>query len=123
MSWQSSKQPTTADATTKAEYIAASDAAKQAIWLKKFITDLGIVYTISDPIPLLCDNNYAIAQTKEPRSHKKSKHILRCFHLIREIVARGDVVVERVPLINNVAYPLANPLAQEFFSIIAQLWA
>ena len=88
MSWKSSKQPTTADSTTEAEYIAASDAAKEAVWLKKFITDLSTVPTISDPIPLLCDNNGAIAQAKDPRSHQKSKHIQRRFHLIREIVAR-----------------------------------
>ena len=103
VSWKSSKQPTTADSTIEAEYIAASDATKEAVWLKKFITDLGVIPTISDPIPLLCDNNDAIAQAKEPRSHHKSKHILRCFHLIRDIIARGDVVVERVSSIDNVA--------------------
>ena len=115
MSWKSSKQPTTADLTTKAEYIASSDAAKEAVWLKKFITNLGIVPTISDPIPLLCDKNGAIAQAKDPSSHQKSMHILRHFHLIREIVARRDVVVERVPSIDNVADPLTKPLAQEVF--------
>ena len=111
MSWKSSKQPTTADSMIEAEYIVASDAAKEAVWLKKFITDLGVIPTI----PLLCDNNGAIAQAKEPRSHQKSKHILRRFHLIREIVARGDVVVERVPSNDNAANPLTKPLAQEVF--------
>ena len=101
MSWKSSKQPTIAYSMTKAEYIAASDAAKEAVWLKKFITDLGVVPMISDPIPLLCDNNGGIAQEKEPRSHQKFTHILRHFHLITEIVARGDVVVERVPSIDD----------------------
>ena len=115
MSWKSSKQPTTADSMIEAKYIAASDATKEAVWLKKFITDIGVVPTISDPIPLLCDNNGAIAQEKEPRSHQKSKHMLRCFHLIREIVARGDVVVERVPSTDYVADPLTKPLAQEVF--------
>ena len=95
MSWKSSKQPTTTNSTTEAEYITASDDTKEAVWLKKFITDLGVVPTISDLIPLLCDNNGAIPQAKEPRSHQKSKHILMRFHLIREIVARGDVVVEK----------------------------
>ena len=46
VSWKSSEQPTTADSTIEAEYIAASDAAKEAIWLKKFITDLGVIPTI-----------------------------------------------------------------------------
>ena len=59
--------------------------------MNKFIIDLCIILTILDPIPLLCDNSSAIAQAKEPMSHKKSKHILRCFHLIRELVAKGDV--------------------------------
>ena len=64
MSWKSSKQPTTADSTIEAEYIATSDATKETVWLKKFITDLGVVPTISDPFPLLCDNNGTIAQRK-----------------------------------------------------------
>ena len=83
--------------------------------MKKFITNLGVVPTISDPIPLLCDNSGAIAQVKELRSHQKSKHILRLFHLIREIIARGDVVVERVPSTDNVTDPLTMPLAQQVF--------
>ena len=62
---------------------------------------------------MLCDNNGAIAQVKEPRFHQKLKHILRRFHLIREIIARGDVVMERVPLTDNVADPQTKPLAQE----------
>ena len=64
MSWKSFKKPTTADSTTEAEYIAASDATKEAVWLKKFVTNLGICPTISDPISLLCDNNGTIAQGK-----------------------------------------------------------
>ena len=66
--WKSSKQETTADSTTEAEYIAASDAAKEAVWIKKFITKLGVVSSSTNPISLLCDNNGAIAQAKEPRS-------------------------------------------------------
>ena len=38
VSWKSSKQETTADSTIKVEYITASDAAKEAVWIKKFIT-------------------------------------------------------------------------------------
>ena len=58
---------------------------------------------------------YQIPQAKEPRSHQKSKHILRRFHLIKDIVARGDVVVERFPSTDNVVHPLTKPLAQEVF--------
>ncbi|KAK8593022.1 hypothetical protein V6N12_045111 [Hibiscus sabdariffa] len=82
VSWKSSKQDTVADSTTEAKYIVASEAAKEAIWIKKFISELGVVPSISDAIELYCDNNGAIAQAKEPRSHQRSKHILRRFHLI-----------------------------------------
>ena len=45
VSWRSSKQSTVADFTTEAEYIAASDAAKEAVWMK-FLSRLGIVPSI-----------------------------------------------------------------------------
>ncbi len=50
-------------------YTTASDAAKEAIWIKKFTIELGVVPSIADPIELYCDNNGAIAQAKEPLSH------------------------------------------------------
>ncbi|XP_071920682.1 secreted RxLR effector protein 161-like [Coffea arabica] len=108
--WKSSKQDTTADSTTEAEYIAAAEAAKEAVWIKKFVTELGVVPTIVDPVTLYCDNNGAIAQAKEPRSHQRSIHVLRRFHLIREIVARNDVKIERVSTEDNIADPLTKVL-------------
>ena len=115
VSWKSSKQQTVADSTTEAEYIAASEAAKEAVWMKKFITELGVVPGIEDPIPLLCDNNGAIAQAKEPRSHQKSKHILRRFHLIREIIERGEIMIQKVDTKDNIADPFTKALSQKLF--------
>ena len=68
VSWKSSKQDTVVDSTTEAEYITASEATKEAVWIRKFITELGVVPSIANPIELYCDNNGAIAQAKEPRS-------------------------------------------------------
>ncbi|KAK8943207.1 hypothetical protein KSP39_PZI008734 [Platanthera zijinensis] len=112
VSWKSSKQEIVADSTTEAEYIAAANAAKEAVWIRKFIGELDVVPSIVGPVVLYCDNNGAIAQSKEPRSHQRSKHILRRFHLIREIVERGDVNICRVPTEENIADPLTKPLAQ-----------
>ncbi len=64
-----SKQETVADSTTEAEYITASNAAKEAVWIKKFVTELGVVPSIADPVDLYCDNNGVIAQAEKPRSH------------------------------------------------------
>ncbi|GMJ03847.1 cysteine-rich RLK (RECEPTOR-like protein kinase) 8 [Hibiscus trionum] len=113
VSWKSSKQDTIADSTTEAEYITASEAAKGAVWIKKFVTELGVVPSILDVIELRCDNNGAIAQEKEPRSHQRSKHILRCFHLIREIIDRGDVEICKVHTDDNIADPLTKALAHQ----------
>ena len=59
-----------------------------------------------------CDNNGVIAQVKEPRSYQLSKHILRRFHLISEIIERGDVKICRVHTDENVVDPLPKPLLQ-----------
>ena len=112
VSWKSSKKDIVANSTTEAAYIAASDVAKEAVWIKKFITELGVVPSITNPIDLYCDNNGTIAQAKVPRSHQRSKHILRRFHLIREIIDRGDVKICKVPTNDNIADPLTKALAQ-----------
>ncbi|KAL0457575.1 UNVERIFIED_CONTAM: Retrovirus-related Pol polyprotein from transposon TNT 1-94 [Sesamum latifolium] len=85
VAWKSSKQATTADSTTEAEYIAASEAAKEAVWMKNYIQELGVVPRIAEPVVIFCDNNGAIAQAKELRSHHRFKHILRRYHLLREM--------------------------------------
>ena len=48
------------------------------------------------PITLFCDNSGAVAQSKDPRNHKKGKHIERKYHIIQDIVAWGDVVVAKI---------------------------
>lgn len=112
VSWKSSKQETVADSTTEAEYIAASEAAKEAVWIRKFVSELGIVPSATSPVDLYCDNSGAIAQAKEPRAHQKSKHILRRYHLIREIIDRGDVKICKVHMDLNIADPLTKALSQ-----------
>ena len=110
MSWKSSKQSITADSTIKAEYIAASDAAKETIWIWKFVSELGVVPSIESVVPLFCDNNGAIALAKETRSHQKSKHIERRYYIIRELVKNGDLLMQKVASTDNIADPLTKVL-------------
>ncbi|KAL4272637.1 hypothetical protein GQ457_13G013470 [Hibiscus cannabinus] len=93
--------------------IKARKATKEVVWIKKFISELGVVPSISDVVELYCDNNGAIAQAKEPKSHQRSKHIIRRFHLIREIIDRGDVEICKVHTDGNIVDPLTKPLAQQ----------
>jgi hypothetical protein len=97
---------------TEAENIAASEAAKDAIWIKNFVSELGVVPTASSPMDLYCDNSGAITQAKEPRAHKMANHVLRRYHLIRKIIGRGDVKVCKVHMDHNIAGLLTKPLLQ-----------
>jgi hypothetical protein len=112
VSRKSSKQDTVADWTTEAEYIVASEATKEAIWIKNFVSKLGVVPSASRPMDLYYDNGGAIAQAKESRAHKRAKHVLRHYHLICEIIGRGDVKICKVHMDHNVVDPLTKPLPQ-----------
>ena len=75
ISWRSVKQSSIADSTMNTEYIAALEATKEAVWLKNFLMDLGVVPSMKSAITFYCNNSGAIANLKEPRSHKREKHI------------------------------------------------
>ncbi|KAL0322429.1 UNVERIFIED_CONTAM: Retrovirus-related Pol polyprotein from transposon TNT 1-94 [Sesamum angustifolium] len=109
VAWKSSKQATTTNSTMEAEYIAASEAVKEAIWMKNYIQELGVVPSTVEPVVIFYDNNEVIAQAKEPRFHHRSKHILRLYHLLREMVSRGDVKISST---KNTADPLTKPISQ-----------
>ena len=113
VSWRSGKQATVAQSTIESEYIAASEAADEAVWLRKFVIGLGVVPSMQDPVVIYCDNMGAIANAKEPRSHSTAKHILPRYHVIREYVKRGDVKICKVHMDLNVADPLTKPLPRD----------
>ena len=113
--WRSVKHSSIADSTMEAEYIAACEAAKEAVWLKKFFIDLEVVPNMDKSIVLYCDNSGAMANSKEPRSHKRGKHIERNYHLIREIVHRGDVAVMKIASQDNLVDPFTKTLPAKSF--------
>ncbi|KAM2485886.1 hypothetical protein ACFX1W_038022 [Malus domestica] len=111
VSWKSKKQSVIADSTTEAEYVAAAEAGKEAFWMKKFITELGVVPTITSLVTLYCDNSGAIAQAKEPRAYQKNKHFDRRFNIIRRYAVEGKVNILKVASADNVADPLTKPMS------------
>ncbi|KAA0054281.1 gag/pol protein [Cucumis melo var. makuwa] len=113
--WRSIKQSYIVDSTMEAEYVAACKAAKEAVWLKKFLTYLEVVLNMHMPITIYCDNSGAIANSREPRSHKRGKHIERRYHLIREIIHRGDVTVTKISSEQNMVDPFTKALTAKVF--------
>ncbi|GKE17046.1 putative retrotransposon protein [Tanacetum coccineum] len=63
--WKSSKQSTTTMSSMEAEYIAAAEAAIEAIWIRKFIPGLGVIPSINKPMDMYCDNTGAITISDE----------------------------------------------------------
>ena len=94
MSWRSKKQETVARSTTEAEYMAMSDGAQEAVWLRRLLVELGVMK--EEPVQLLVDNESAIALAHNPVLHGRSKHIDVHWHFVREAVSGGVVVVQSV---------------------------
>ncbi|KAA0067816.1 gag/pol protein [Cucumis melo var. makuwa] len=61
------------------------------------------------------DYMWAVSNSKEPRSHKRGKHIERKYHLIREIVQRGDVIVTKIASKHNIVDPFTKTLTAKVF--------
>jgi len=73
VSWSSKKQAIVALSTTEAEYISATHAAKEALWLHTFLAE--IARPLNHPTTLFCNNQSAIAITKDDKYHVRTKHI------------------------------------------------
>ncbi|MCO5579792.1 hypothetical protein L7F22_033654 [Adiantum nelumboides] len=81
ISWRSRLQDCITQSTTEAEYVAANDACKKAIWLGRLVANLGIKVDMPE---LYCESQSAIQLAKNPVFHSKTKHIDVKYHFIRD---------------------------------------
>ncbi|GJW86088.1 hypothetical protein Tco_0159233 [Tanacetum coccineum] len=109
--WKNGKQSIFATSSIEAEYIVASDASKESVWVRKFISGLGIVLTIEEPINMYCDNNGAIVIANESRITKGARHFRAKVHYLREVIEFGDIKLEKVHTDDNLADPFTKALA------------
>ena len=103
------------DFTMEAKYVAASKAVKEIVWLRNVLRDLKVIPDLEQPMVVYCDNSGAVANNKEPRIHQRGKHIDRKFHLIRDIVERGDVTVCKIKSEDNLSDPFTKTLSSRVF--------
>jgi hypothetical protein len=87
ITWRSKKQTTIALSSTEAEYVAISEAAREACWLRNLYDELG--FTQEDPTLIQGDNDGSIAIAKNPQFHKRTKHIAIRWHWVRDLVRDG----------------------------------
>lgn len=119
ISWTSQKQRCVALSSCEAEFMAATMAACQAIWLKKLLSQITKVDI--DPVTLYIDNKSALELAKNPVFHGRSKHIDVRYHFIRECVENGDILVKYVRTEEQCADSLTKALTSVKFEAMRNL--
>nr|GEX98260.1 retrovirus-related Pol polyprotein from transposon TNT 1-94 [Tanacetum cinerariifolium] len=95
---------------TEAEYIAASEAAIEAVWIRKFISGLGIVPIINEPIKMFWDISAVLHFANELGVQRGARHYHRRYHYLRESIALGDIRFLKVDTDDNLADPFTKGL-------------
>ena len=94
ITWCSRRQQTVASSTVEAEYIATAEAAREGIWLRNLLKELGFKQV--GPTTLHVDNQGAMRLATNPSTHQRTKHIDIKHHLIRELIEGGTIELRYV---------------------------
>lgn len=108
ISWSSKKQPTVALSSMEAKYMAESQAARHAIWLRTLFTELQLPY--SEPTTINADNQSAIDYSSNSGHHSRSKHIDIQHHFIREKIISNEIKIQYCASEDNFADFLTKAL-------------
>ena len=112
VSWSSKKQNCVSLSSTEAEYVAAGSCCAQLLWMRQTLKEYGF---ICDKVPLWCDNESAIKISLNPVQHFKTKHIEIRYHFIRDHIRRGEIELNYVNTLDNLADIFTKPLDEARF--------
>jgi hypothetical protein len=123
INWLSRTQRVVATSSTESEYIAQAVNAKTTQWLVQVLRDLNCSEFIgSKGVRMLADNQGAIALTKNPYLHERSRHIDIKYHYVRDLVEQGKLRIKYIPTTKMVADGFTKPLERTAFNrFIVQL--
>jgi hypothetical protein len=113
ISWMRKRQVVVALSTTEVEYMAATHAIKEAVWLQRLCSGIGFV---QKAVRLDFDSHGAIFMAKNHAYHSKTKHIDIQYHFVRDMVEENKVLLEKVDTLKNVVDSLAKSVSTERFS-------
>jgi hypothetical protein len=108
VSWNLKQQELVVLSTTEGEYVAATHASKEALWLRSFTSEV-FGFALA-PTTLFSDNKSAIALSKDHQYHARTKHIDIRYHFIRWIIENGSICLIFCPTEDMVADTLTKPL-------------
>ena len=106
--WSSKKQKIITLSTAKSEYVATTHAAKEAIWLCRFIGE--VFQPLTNPIPLYSDSQAAIALTRNGSYYAHTQHIDIRYHFIQFVINNGTINLIYCPTNDMVADTLTKAL-------------
>lgn len=115
VTWASRKQSTVALSTTESEYMAASEAAKEILWLRQLLIDIREPQLV---VTLCIDNQSAIKLIHNPIYHRRTKHIDIKYNFIREKVEQNIISIRYVESSNQFADFLTKALPSGKFNYI-----
>jgi hypothetical protein len=110
VSWQSVKQQVVALSSCEVEYIAASTALTQVIWLVRLLSDL--LGRDTGAVELRVDSKFALTLAKNPVFHERSKHIRVKHHFIRGCLEEGSIKAGYINTKDQLADFLIKPLVR-----------
>ena len=113
VTWTCQRQKSVAVSTTAAEYVSASLATREAVWLRKLLNDLG--HQTADALVLYVDNQNAIRLIKNPEFHKRTKHIDTQYHFVRDQYEANVIDVKYIPSENQKADIFTKALPRDRF--------
>ena len=90
--------------------MAACAATQEAIWLRMVLLELGC--TIDKPVILLEDNQSCIHLAHNPKDHRRSKHIDRQYHYVRDQILAGTISLDKINTLLNCADIFTKPLGK-----------
>jgi hypothetical protein len=114
VSWTSRTQKSTALSSCEAEFMALSEAMREALWLRQLLIEVGIGFI--QPITIRVDNQSAIKLAENPVQHQRSKHIDIRYMRIQEEIKNGNIKVLYVPTGDNIADLLTKSATYVQFS-------
>lgn len=92
VTWASQRQKLVTLSTTKAEYVAMSITSREAVWLRRLLSD--VECPCETAATIFVDNQSSIRLVKNPEFHKRTKHIDVRFHFVREKVQANELKIE-----------------------------
>ncbi|KAK8934286.1 hypothetical protein KSP39_PZI015019 [Platanthera zijinensis] len=111
--WRSTLQATVALSTTEAEYMALTEAMKEAIWMQGLLDDLGVE---QEHLTVHCDSQSAIFLATNPVHHARTKHIDVRYHFVRDLIEKGDILLQKIDTKDNPADMMTKVLPVQKFN-------